>query len=83
MPNMTRTANPSVLPNQAVPVRELGILLISLSASRFSLSCSRRTSHIAAELDVDRIGNIIALTGPDGKRTSFQYDTDGHVIEVI
>ena len=59
------------------------IMLVSVLGLCIQLSCSRRSAPPAAELEFDATGNLVALSGPDGKKTSFHYDSRGLPIEVV
>lgn len=56
--------------------------LVSVLGLSMQLSCSRRVPRVAAELEFDATGNMVASSGPDGKKTSFHYDSRGLPIEV-
>jgi hypothetical protein len=51
--------------------------LVSVLGLSMQLSCSRRVPRVAAELEFDATGNMVASSGPDGKKTSFHYDSRG------
>ena len=56
--------------------------LVLASGLCILLSCSKRP-RVAAELQFDAAGNLVFSTGPDGKKTSFQYDARGLRTQVV
>lgn len=68
---------------EMIAKRHRAIMLVSVLGLCLHLSCSRRGPRAAAELEFDATGNMVASSGPDGKKTYFHYDSRGLPIEVV